>query len=99
MAAVTYISNPEQKILHNEELNDLLGEISSRWLIEEKRRIVKYWCKADEVFYDYTLYRHLDGTEYQVISFYREDPWNPRKYRNSAELIVAYLYGILSKDE
>lgn len=99
----TCLSDHEQnQPLKNQVIADLLKEVREKtrenWQVIEIEHISKPgWFKEAVRTYNYELYLEIGGClPFCVINFYRSDTSWTINPRNGAELIVAYLYGILS---
>lgn len=84
----------------NKAIQELLDELntkypSSKWVVKSTNFLQgRLWWKKKVKLY--TLYSRIMGGEYQVINFYRDGTdWSINTYV-PAELIVAFLYGLIN---
>lgn len=95
MPITTYISDLKQEKLHNDEITYVLSEVGDKYVVKEFEIEKGIFKKVKSYCYE-MLYK-LDEAEAQVINFYSSK-------KNSsgintfveADIIVAYLYGVLS---
>lgn len=106
MPCCTYIHPTDaNKPLHNEELTELLGKLRRftcrEWIIQEMSFEKKLWFRKPQTIYRYQLLYPIFGIEYQVINFYRDDEQADVRCGMTvpAELIAAYIYGVLAQKE
>lgn len=86
----------------NEVINELLQEVRQAtgddWRIQES--VVKTrpgWLRSERTVSVYTIYNHIHCTEFQVMNFYcSEDKDSSIHISCSADVMAAYLYGILA---
>jgi hypothetical protein len=85
----------------NKDLNELLQEVREAtgddWRLQEKiRKIRRHWFKGERTVSVYSLYNHLHSIEFQVINFYCEEDDYSIHTMCSADVMAAYLTGILT---
>ena len=100
MPICTYLSYDEANdaiiTLNHKKINELISEINTypgeRWVVKSTVFTTGYlWWKKEVTVY--TLYSQIMDNEYQLINFYRENTdWSINTH-NSADIVVAYLYG------
>ena len=97
MPITTYITDAKQKQTHDAEINSVLHLLPKEYLIEESRPYIKTrWFGKDTVKYYYSVYYHIGGIEYQIVSFYVKDSTTTISTMVSADLVMAYIYGLLA---
>lgn len=104
MTCTTFLSSWElNQPTSNSDLNSLLKEVRQKtggdWQVTEREvEVWRPWWKRlgrAKTVKLFTLYFGLGHPEYQVINFYRDHDWSIN-HENSAEHVMAYLYGILA---
>lgn len=104
MPVTTYL-NPEDYLqpTGNAELNALLAQVRKNtgkdWRLCEHRftevtGIWPFYKRKKRVLY--SVYVEVQGPEFQVINFYREDTGTSINESNEAGYVAAYFYGILA---
>lgn len=99
----TFLSTNEQNIpIKNIEITKLLAEIRDKtkenWQVLEieHSRSPSFFRKSITTF-SYEVYFEVGGcAPFQIINFYRDNTGTTLNIGVSAELVVAYFYGILS---
>jgi len=102
MCITTCLYDSEQnQVLKNKEISELLDEIrevtGENWQVIEREYITKFWFKENIKTISYELYVEVGGClSFQMINFYRDEMSSSINPRVTAELIIAYFYGMLS---
>lgn len=88
---------------HNEDLNQILHDVrvetGEDWQVVEYRIFYKrrWYTLKRSVRYEYELYKYVGGVgPWQLINFYKDDAESSMNFTNKAELVIAFLLGILS---
>lgn len=101
MPICTYLS-PDQHTepTQHEELNKILKEVRQHsgkdWRVAEHTFERSHWFRKSEVVYRYELMLHICSGEFQCINFHRDDSNWSINTTVPAELVIAFLYGILA---
>jgi hypothetical protein len=101
MPICTYLHNCERNVdTSSDEINARLKQVRAEtgedFQVLEFKLIKKPFFGKEKVFYGYELYSPLIFPEYQIINFYNGKSSSSINIRNSAEVVLAYLDGILS---
>ena len=102
MCICTYISDGEYTHpTNNEYLNELLQEVrqvtGDDWRLKERTSCYKPgWFRKLKCVKLYSLYNHLHSIEFQVINFYCDENDSSIHTMCSADVMAAYLLGILA---
>lgn len=82
------------------QLNDLLAEVrkitGKDWRAAECEFSRSHWFRKDEIILRYELLLHICAGEFQCINFHRDGTDWSINTTVPAELVVAFLYGILA---
>ena len=108
MVCTTFLHDSELNVrTSNDEINTMLAEVREAtgkdWQVVERTHTASkgflFW-KKKFTYRSYELYVYVGGMgPWQVINFYRDAPVGQFKsinFSNSAELVVAFFYGIMS---
>jgi hypothetical protein len=102
MCITTFLHDGEQnQALKNKEMSELLAEVrevtGENWQVIEREYITKFWFKENIRTLSYELYVEVGEVgPFQQINFYRDEMSSSINIRVTAELIIAYFYGMLS---
>lgn len=104
MPMCTYLSDGQHtKPTSNKKINELLAEVRQKtgedWRVGEHVHEIPRWFRKSRTYRWFELLKCVDPppyrTEFQIINFYREHSGTTINDAVSADLIVAYLYGML----
>jgi hypothetical protein len=103
MCITTFLHDGEQnQVLKNKEIAELLAEVREKtdenWQVIEHEHVSRpRWFKETIRTLSYELYVEVGGClPFQQINFYRDEMSSSINIRITAELIIAYFYGMLS---
>ena len=101
MPICTFMSRHEERqSSSNTEIAALVKEVTEAsgrlWIVTDHLiDVTPWWSRKKRTKTLHTLYVQLVGAEYQMINFYSETAESSINTIVSADLIVAYLYGML----
>lgn len=100
MCIFTYLSDSEiNKSTSNEEINELMVEVRritrEDFQVIEREFETKSWFQPKKIKKYELLVKSCMG-DYQVINFYREHSNSSIGIMNEADLVIAFLQGVLA---
>jgi len=100
MPMCTYLGDTEHTApTGHREIDELLPRVRKLtgrdWRVGVRAFTERRWFRADRVSRIFSLYFGLQWGEFQVINFYRDESGTTINPGASAELVAAYLYGML----
>ena len=106
MPITTFLHNSELNVpTTNKDLNEILTEVrivtGQNWQVIERlvHKARPWWAfwRANKIHKSYSVYVFVGGVgPWQEINFYRDDASSSINIDVTAELVIAYLYGMLS---
>lgn len=100
MCCCVYLSDSVQQPLSNKHVTEWLEKAiavtGKKWLVRERKITVRRWFRREDVIYRYELFCPISFPEYQAINFYRDNTDWSINHVVTAELIVAYLIGVVA---
>lgn len=83
-----------------QQLNELLADVRKTtgkdWRVAEHEFERTYWFRKSEVVFRYELLVHICAGEFQCINFHRDGTTWSINTTVPAELVIAFLFGILA---
>jgi len=101
MVMCTYLNDSDYTApTSNAELNSMLEELKQKtgddWRLEEEVYEVKRLFRKPKKVALYTLYYHIHSIEFQIINFYRLESETSINVSVSADVMAAFLLGMLA---
>lgn len=103
MCCTTFLHAGELNIpTSNKDLNTVLADVriatKEDWqVVEVKFKTPKRLFRKQTEYSCYELYKYVGGCgPWQIINFYRDNSSSSINFTTSAELVMAFLFGILS---